>query len=61
MVKMLEVAAVSEAWEASGSPFCSHERVEEEYYGDLPTGDVACLTCGDAWPRDAAKPGRRER
>lgn len=59
MVTMLDVAAIATTWEASGSPSCSHERVEDEYYGDAPTGDVACLSCGDAWPKDAAKPGER--
>lgn len=57
---MTEVPGLIAAWEQARSKLCLHERTAEEYHLTTPTGDVVCLDCGDAWPKDADKPLPRE-
>ena len=57
MVQAADVNQISKAWDAAGQPCCTHERTDVEYYLGSQTGDVACLACGEAWPRSDPKPG----
>lgn len=42
-----EVRNLKERW---GDQPCSHSRIAREYYEDVPTGDLACMTCGETFP-----------
>jgi len=37
---------LQEKWLKRGSPQCSHEHIEKEYYLGSDTGDYVCTTCG---------------
>jgi hypothetical protein len=49
MIQVEEVTKIQQRWVEDGSPLCSHERTDREFYGNWRTGDVACLSCGDRW------------
>ena len=51
MVWTSDVVMVRVAWERAGRPVCPHMWIELEY--DMarrgPTGNLACLDCGEVW------------
>jgi hypothetical protein len=52
MVQMTQAAKIRKAWEAAGSPPCSHPDADREYYLGSSTGDYVCTTCGEIFTRD---------
>jgi hypothetical protein len=44
-----ELRNLRERW---GDQPCSHPRFAREYYEDVPTGDLACMICGETFPVD---------
>lgn len=51
MVQYETVMRLSKEWAERGNPPCSHPDIETEYYLGSSTGDVACTTCGEDWPK----------
>ena len=59
MVQVSDVAKIRRRWEEKGEPPCDHPDTDREYDLGGDTGDRACLTCGDSWPRSREpEPGR---
>lgn len=50
-MQMDAAAKLREVWDRKGNPPCAHPRVDKEYHLGADTGDVACTTCGETWPR----------
>jgi len=47
MIQTDRATQIRRAWEAAGSPPCSHPDADKEYYLGSSTGDYICLSCGD--------------
>jgi hypothetical protein len=56
MVQMAEVAQIVQRWEREGQPYCEHSKRDAEFHLGSRTGDLACMTCGETWPRRSDEP-----
>ena len=56
MVQMAEVAQIVQRWHHEGQPYCEHPQADAEFYLSSRTDDLACMTCGETWPRKSSRP-----
>jgi len=59
VVQMKKVPGIEQAWIEHGSPYCEHERTDQEFELGSRTGDEVCLDCGEVWSRRGDKPAPR--